>query len=312
MLFVGFLFFIPSQIFTQTNIYFFIDSNTIIGNILNNQVYVSESEIAYTLQGNLIFQGDSKSTDQILFTVNAKDILSKKVGLVYQNDAKTIQYLTQNGEFFLGDHPMYDYKKLVSIKTVNDSLFEIYSGVDQTLLGVVEGRFESQVQIVITAHLYVKHYHLDEIVKQQIEINAGSDTTGAGYSLIRPLLDRGPYEVWEWNGKSLKPAYGYRPEDEWKFDGRYLRPAWNLDPQSEWEWDGKILKPTWDNSAQNQWIWENNILKSFWDPNPDLTWILEDGIIRPMWNFNTSLQWEITGAVPLPIIALVILGKADL
>lgn len=310
MLLIGMIFFVP-HLFCQSQVYFFIDSNTIIGNILNNQVYVSETEIAYTLQGNIIFEGDSKSTDQILFTVNAKDILSKKVGLVYQSDAKTIQYLTQSGEFFLGDHPMYDYKKLVYFKTINDSVHEIYSGVNEALLGVVEGRFQSQVEIVMAAHLYIRHYHLDEIVKQQIELNAGSDSTGAGYSLIRPLLDRGAYYVWEWDGKTLKPAYGYRPEDEWKFDGRYLQPAWSLDPQNEWEWDGKILKPTWDNSAANQWLWENEILKSFWNPDPDLTWIREENIIRPMWDFNTSLQWEITGDIPLPIIALVILGKAD-
>lgn len=311
MLLFGILLGISTGLFSQSPIYFFIDSNTIIGNLLNNQVYVSETEIAYTLQGNIIFKGDSKSTDNILFTINAKDILSKKVGLVYQNDAKTIQYLTQNGEFFFGDHPMYDDKKLVAFKTVNDSLFEIYSGIDQKLLGVVEGKFESQVQIVMAAYMYIKHFHLDELVKEQIEINTGNDSITDGFSMISPLIDRGPYYVWEWDGKTLKPSFGYRPEDEWKFDGRYLQPAWSLDPQSEWEWDGKILKPTWDNSAENQWIWEGDILKSFWDPNPDLTWKLEDGVVRPMWNFNSSMQWEIQGNIPLPVIALVILGKAD-
>jgi len=309
--FFGLIVFGCMPLFSQSNIFFFIDSSTIIGNLLNGQVYVSETEIAYTVQGNIIFKGDSKEKEQIFFTVDAKDIMSKKVGLVFQDDAKTVQYMTQNGNFFLGDHPMADYKRLLYFKQVNDSMYEVKSGIDTSLLGVIEGQFGSQAELVAAAHLYITHYHLDIAVKDIIERSEPMDEMGSGENVIRPYYDRGMYYVWVWDGEILKPAMGYRPEDEWKFDGRYLKPVWSLDPQSEWEWDGKILKPTWDNSAQNQWIWEDNVLKPYWDPNPDRMWVLEETIVRPMWNFNTSLQWEVTGSVPLPVLALVLLGRAD-
>ena len=293
------------------DIYLFIDSSTIIGNISDNKVYVSETEIAYTIQGNIIYAGDTNSRQNILFTVNAKDILSKKVGLIYQNDAKTIQYITQNAAFFLGDHPIdKENEKLCTFEQINDSVLNIYSGIDNTLIGVAAGKFSSQVQLVMAAHLYIKHYSLDDKVRtlmQGLESEPGTFSE----SYIHPYLDHGPYYEWVWDGKILKPVWGYRPEDEWQFDGKYLKPVWSADPQLEWIWDGTMLKPFWDNSVQNQWSWDNNVLKPFWDSNPDLMWTIEGDIVRPMWQFDQMLQWQVDGQVPLPIITLIILGKAD-
>ena len=293
------------------NIYLFIDSTTIIGNISDNKVYVSETEIAYTIQGNIIYARDTNSRQNMLFTVNAKDILSKKVGLIYQNDAKTIQYITQNSEFFLGDHPIdKENEKLCTFEKINDSVLNVYEGITNTYIGVAQGKFTSQVQLVMAAHLYIKHFSLDEKVRakmQSLEPEVGMPVQ----SYIRPYLDHGPYYEWVWDGKILKPAWGYRSEDEWSFDGKYLKPVWSADPQSEWIWDGNMLKPFWDSGVQNQWSWTDNVLKPFWDSNPDLMWTIEGDIVRPMWKFDQELQWQVEGDVPLAIITLIILGKAD-
>ncbi len=293
------------------HIYLFIDSTTIIGNIFDNKLYVSETEIVYTLQGNIIFAGDTNARENILFTINAKDILSKKIGLVYQNDAKTIQYITQNSAFFLGDYPIdKEHEQLLWLEKQNDSLYYVFSGIDNTQLGTIEGDFETQVEIVLAAHVYIKHFALDDQVHammRQFEPVLSTQTE----SFIHPYLNKGPYYEWVWDGKILKPLWGYRPEDEWEFNGKYLKPVWSADPQSEWIWDGTMLKPFWDNGVQNQWSWDNNILKPFWDSNPDLMWTIEEDIVRPMWLFDQQLQWQIEGEVPLPIITLVILGKAD-
>ena len=58
-------------------------------------------------------------------------------------------------------------------------------------------------------------------------------------------------------------------------------------------------------------IWTDNVLKPFWDSNPDLMWTIEGDIVRPMWKFDQELQWQVEGDVPLAIITLIILGKAD-
>jgi len=293
------------------SIYLFIDSTTIIGNISDNKVYVSETEIAYTIQGNIIYAGDTNSRQNMLFTVNAKDILSKKVGLIYQNDAKTIQYITQNSTFYLGDHPIdKENEKLCSFEKINDSVLHIYNGINNTFIGMAEGKFTSQVQLVTAAHIYIKHFALDEKVRAKMQ-SLDPDTENFLQSYIRPFLDHGPYYEWVWDGKTLKPAWGYRPEDEWTFDGKYLKPVWSADPQSEWIWDGNMLKPFWDNTVQNQWSWADNVLKPFWDSNPDLMWTMEGDIVRPMWKFDQALQWQIEGNMPLALITLIILGKAD-
>ena len=311
------LFFLASLLFTNLtraqngNIYLFIDSTTIIGNISDNKVYVSETEVAYTIQGNIIYAGDTNSRQNMLFTVNAKDILSKKVGLVYQNDVKTIQYITQNSEFFVGDYPMdKENEKHSRFEKISDSIIHMYDGKTDALIGVAQGKFSSQVQLVMAAHLYIKHYSLDEKVRAAM-LSLEPELNENYQSYIHPYLDHGPYFEWVWDGKTLKPAWGYRPEDEWSFDGKYLKPVWSADPQSEWIWDGNMLKPFWDSGVQNQWSWTDNVLKPFWDSNPDLMWIIEGDIVRPMWKFDQALQWQVEGDVPLAIITLIILGKAD-
>lgn len=304
--------FASKPVWSQNNeLYLFIDSTTIIGKISDNQVFTSETKIEYRLQGNTIYVGDSALKQQILFLVNAKDILSNKTGLVYQNDAKTIQYITRKSSFFLGDHPIdEDHERLLTINTETDSSFTVINGITGESIGFITGKFTNQAQVVVAAHVYIKHYHLDDQVNEVMR-QLEPDSNFAGDAYLRPLLDHSVYYEWVWDGSTLKPAWGYRPEDEWVFDGKYLKPAWSSNPQSEWIWDGSLLKPFWDSGVNQQWLWKDNILKPFWDSNPDLMWILEDGIMRPMWNFDMSQQWVVDGQIPLPIIAFVVLGMAD-
>ncbi len=212
---------------------------------------------------------------------------------------------------FFGDHPIDKVnEKLLTFEYVNDSLYNILSGITGDLIGIAEGKFITQVQIVVAAHAFIKHYALDDQVRKAMN-SLSPAISGISISYIRPYLDRGPYFEWVWDGKTLKPVWGYRPEDEWEFDGKYLKPVWSADPQTEWIWDGSILKPYWESSTQNQWVWEDNILRSFWDSNPDLMWTIEGDIVRPKWNFNQLQQWQIDGSVPLPVLTLILLGKAD-
>lgn len=297
----------------QQDIYLFIDSTTIIGNISDNKVFTGPGQIAYTIGGNILYTGDSTERAAILFGVYAKDILSKKSGLIFQADMQTVQYFTLHSTFYLGDHPIdRNNERLLTIEAINDSLHSVHSGQHgDSVIGIIEGRFTNQVQVAAAAHLYIRHFHLDELVRKRMREIEGKNTSADGSGFIHPLYDRGPYYEWNWDGQTLKPYWGYRPEDEWTFDGQYLKPAWSADPQSEWVWDGHILKPYWDAGVEHQWIWKEGMLKPFWDSDPDRQWVLEDGIVRPMWRFNTMQEWVIEGQVPLPVVALVVLGYAD-
>lgn len=296
----------------QSDIYLFIDSTTIIGKISDNQLYTGPSEIGYTISGNMLYSGDTAIRTTGVFAIDAKDILGNKTGVVFQADGHTVQYMILKNTFYLGDHPIdKENDVLLFLEPENDSIVRVFHGYfPERLLGTIEGKFQNQVQIVAAVHMYIKHYQLDDGVHERLAQLAGADSSSVG-GLIHPTYDRGPYYEWVWDGKTLKPYWGFRPEDEWVFDGKYLKPAWSADVQSEWVWDGTILKPFWDQGVEQQWIWQDGRLKPFWYSNPDLEWVLEEGTARPMWRFNTMEEWTIEGDIPLPVIALVLLGFAD-
>jgi hypothetical protein len=295
----------------QNDMYLFIDSSTIIGKISGNKVYTSETEVAYTLLGKIIYKGDGTDKEQIFLIADVKDFFSKKTGIIYQADSKNVQYICQNSELYLGDYPINKYyERLLYMEKENDSLIEVYNGISEAIIGTIEGKNISPSQIIVAAHLYIQHFNLQEEIKKVVEEKLSVEETSSG-GTIRPRYGNNIYYEWVWDGRTLKPAWGNRPEDEWKFDGKYLQPGWSLDPQSEWSWDGNILKLTWDQSTNSQWTWEGNILRPFWDNNPDQVFILEDNIMRPRWSYDAAYQWEIEGNIPLPVIALVVLGFAD-
>lgn len=293
-------------------IYLFIDSVTIIGKISGNKVFISESTVGYTLQGNTIFKGPTTDKQDILFTTDLRDPFSKRAGVVYQSDTKTAEYIALRNAVYLGDFPIdKNNDRLLTFDALNDSTFRVVSGIDSAELGIIKGRISTAAEFVVAAHLYISHYDLAGKLNSGQAVQRGEVDIPEGVATIRPLYDRGPYYEWEWDGHTLKPAWGYRPDDEWTFDGQYLKPAWNMDPQAEWIWDGKVLKPYWETTSQNQWIWDNDVLKPYWDSDPDKMWTLEDGIMRPMWNYTPELEWQVDGDIPLPVIALVVLGFAD-
>lgn len=295
----------------ENTLLLFIDESTIIARFDGNDVYTSDRTIGYTLQGNIVFQGNEKNTSDILLIINAKDILGKKAGIIYQNDSKTVEYITLNGNVFYGDYPIDEQNdKLLYFRKVSDSTIEVFSGLTDSLIGKIEGKPINAPRLALAAHLYIQYYELDQLVIRRLQ-ELQNQTISTNGGTIQLAYTDDPYYRWIWDGKTLRPFLGNRPQAEWTFDGRYFKQPWNLDPRNEWVWENDILKPSWDNNVELQWIWENNTLRSFWAPIPEKTWIYEDGIIRPMWNYRPELEWEITGNVPLPVIALVVLGIAD-
>lgn len=296
---------------TTGDLYLQINDSTIIGKISGNHVQTSENSIDYTLQGNIIFIGESKQSADILFMVNAKDIMGKKAGIIYQKDSRTVQYISIKGTFYFGDYPIdLQLDKLLTLERQNDSVILVKSGIDDSLLGKIAGTAVNAPRLAIAAHLYITYFELDrQLIRRMEALSASADTVNAGS--MRLLNTGDVYFEWQWDGKILEPVSGNRPEDVWEFDGKYLRQSWNIGTRNEWVWENSILKPAWENNPELQWHWEKNILRNYWVPQPDQTWILEDNRVRPMWSYNPLHEWEITGNIPLPVIALVVLGIAD-
>lgn len=297
----------------QNTIYLFIDSVTIIGSINEGKVYTSESTIAYSVQGKIIYEGNIIDQKHIAYIVDVADFFSKKTGVVYQPDGKTVEYICQKSELFLGDYPINKlYERLLFMEKKSDSIIEVLHGIDEQKIGSIEGKNISTAELLAAAHLYIKHYQIDEdvseIVAHKLDIEANQSPAGG---TIRPLYGNNFYQEWSWDGNTLKPTYGYRNEDEWTFNGKYFQPVWGMDPQSEWVWENNILKPSWNKDSENEWIWDENVLKPFWDSNPDKMFLYEDGIVRPYWSFDQNAQWEVEGDLPLPVIAFVVLGIAN-
>ncbi|MBP9548843.1 MAG: hypothetical protein KBE86_06775, partial [Chitinophagales bacterium] len=155
---------------TSNDIFLFIDDSTIIGKISGHTVQISENSIDYTLQGNIIFKGESKQTTDILFVVNGKDVFGKKAGIIYQNDSKTVQYISIKGNFYFGDYPIEEeLDKLLTMEKLNDSIILIKSGVNDSVLGSIRGKGFNTAKLVIAAHIYIMHFGLDQQVIHQIQ-----------------------------------------------------------------------------------------------------------------------------------------------
>ncbi|MFN3939607.1 MAG: hypothetical protein ACK4IY_03405, partial [Chitinophagales bacterium] len=195
----------------ENELLLFIDSNTIIGRIAENKVFISEDEVGFNIQGNIIFNGTSQQPEDILFIINAKNIFDRKSGIIYQNDSKTVQYISQNGTFYFGDYPIdKEAESLLHLVQSDANTLMVYHGLSNSILGFISGNAFSTPQLVIAAHLYIRHYDIDLEVVEANEATKSIDNQING-GVIRAAYSDNSYFAWIWDGKNLKPAFGNRP-----------------------------------------------------------------------------------------------------
>lgn len=295
----------------DSSIYIFDQNELLLGRIENNQVYTGPQEITFTIRGNTVFAGADAEAGEIVFLYRGDDVFSRKAGLVYEKDTKTIRYITRKGGVFLGDHPVDETnERLLDFILEDSNIYIVINGLTGDTLGKILGPGISAIHLITAAHLYVVANDLDLAIAQRMEKLAQEAISITAGGVMYPYMDQGFRLYYEWDGQTLKKMVNGFPTGEWRFDGHRIQATMTLGTGGEWTWEGGILKPSWDNEPTLQWAWNDNILKPYWDGNPDKMWILDGNTMRPMWNADPSLQWVVEGEIPAPLIALVALGLA--
>lgn len=309
----------------------FVDSNSIIGRLQSGQLYIGPGEAAYFLLGNTLYEGPKPDRDKILFLMGTTELFPKRPELVFFANGEDVAYSWRRGQLTLGRPG--DFQDLEIMLEVRDLSTEedgkdkrrygVYDWADGAWLGTVASPYPIRpAELIACLHLYVLHYDLDRRVNDRLAAITGDASYTGDSALVDSMavdsMGSGriflPYggqaSEWIWDGETLKPAWGVRFEDEWTFDGRYLSPKAGGTRQ-EWQWDGTILKPAWSAEPSLQWQFRNGTLRPFWNSSADREWRYIDGRIRPTYNPDPRRTWEVEGDIPLPVIALVVLGIAD-
>ncbi len=295
----------------------FVDSTSIIGRWSEGQLFSAPDQISHTLMGNTLYEGNTSQRGSMLYLIGITDPYSRKDQYVYFEDGREIAFSMTRGQLFLGEVRESDLELLLSIQEDIPGYINVFSGLDNVYLGTlaVSNGPLRPAELFACLHYYILHYDLDRQVNTRIEryYPQSGDTSdgGMGSGIMKPYMFEDPYYEWQWDGKTLKPVWGIRAEDEWSYDGKYIRPLFGLVSRQEWVWDGRILKPYWSPEPANQWIWDRNILRRFWNGRAEEEWILEDGILRPHWGADPTRTWIIEGNMPLPLIAMIVLGVSD-
>jgi len=264
----------------------------------------------FNMRGNIIFFGNGQANEDMAYLVRGRNLFARETGIVYDPSMEQALFSMRKGRFYLGGD-LDPNRLLFRVKGNGEYIFGIFDGLTDSLLAEVEGRGWTNVNLVAALILLNNYYRQDSVViAERPDISLYADE-GEVIGMIRPAWRDDFLQEWTWNGHVLKPFWGNRPEDEWTFDGKYLRPYWGFDRMEEWAWDGEFLKPAWNNDPKFIYQWDGELLRPFWEYRQSEEWVIEDGNARPKWSTDPNREWIIEGEVPLPVIALVILGFAD-
>lgn len=297
-----------TSVFGQGSARFYTPDDQLLFTLQNTRVADSNGTVLFTVANNIVFQGDSRDNEDMAYLLESTDLTGKRIGYIYKSDRELL-YSFRKGRFYLGDN-LNAQNHFLNIKIIPDKRVNLENPQNGELMGYGTGGNWSNAELLAIFLAYVERGYVGELVKQRMEVANQVKEDGIK-GLIYKEFAPGFYHEWEWDGRILKPRYGNRPEDEWIFDGTYLRPYWGIGPRSEWVWDGQILKPYWQQIQELTFMWDGYSLRPYWDYRKEDEWIIEGDLARPKWNIDHRLEWRIKGEIPIPVIALVILGFAD-
>jgi hypothetical protein len=167
------------------------------------------------------------------------------------------------------------------------------NGVPKTMLRKqkIEIVFLLTVFIAITGFLFIPDCY-------------GTCCTGE----IKPKSGATSYNTYLWDGKKLRAKSGATSRTTWLFDGKEVRKESGATSSNTYLWSGAKFKPKSGATSANTWMWARNKLKPRSGAKASNTWVFD----RCEWTLKQGADprnsWVITGFVPVPISALVILG----
>lgn len=269
---------------------------------------VDSGKIRFTIKGNIIFSGKSTDRDSIACMLKSKGIFSRKISYLFSPDAARVKYSISRGIVYYG-RGLNAYNRLLKIEKEGEKNYRFYAGEEWQEVALALGDF-SEAELIAIAISLLKIPAVSEIAGPPVTEEQLIPAQGI-IGVIKPAWRNDVRSEWTWDGRMLRPRWSNRPEDEWIFNGRSIVPYWGMEGESEWTWDGQVLKPSRGEFPDHTYTFDGYTLKPRWDDNPDRVWIIDGDRARPKWINDPAMEYIIEGKVPVPLIALVVLGYAD-
>lgn len=289
--------------FTQAQVPVFnLDKDTVLL-IAGEQVSDSSGNVIFSTKGNIVFDGNSSSYKDIIFTLAIDSLSQKKRGTVYNKKGAESMFSVQQS---MVNVERKDQLCAVATFVQNPDNWAIYSNLNDSLLAFIP------TTNVSNAQLFAVFYALwnSQGMKQQLDafINQSTSNNTKGLAAMVPVMGNG--FIWVWDGTYLYPnGVPMSHPMVWKFENNKLSPVHYPRTQEEWRWDGQGLKPYWGGNPQNQWEWRNGVLRQIWNNNFQNEYFIDENqVIRKRFGVYGDNEWQIEGDMPLPLVTAVVLG----
>ncbi len=310
------LFVLPDIVLGQNQEFHVFDGNEkqILTLKENGQLTDSQNgSVYFTTKGNIVFKGASNDKRNIHLLLQSTDIFGSQPGKVFNGSMRKVLFMVAGGKFYLGDKiDQVNSNEIAYFNRDAEGFSVLKSSVDDRVLAMVTPGEISNIQLTAIFFQIYESQKLEVAVQEQQEENY-QVAVDRNEGTIRPYWGSRLNNEWMWDGRTLKPKWGNRPEDEWLFDGESLKPYYQSNLDDEWLWDESTqnFKNAWRNGKRDEWMWEEGVLKPYWDADLKSHFVLEGNTVKPYWGHRPEQEWVIDGYLPLPIIALVVLGLAD-
>lgn len=279
---------IPVLDLNQDTLFFLEDEN----------IQNAQHQVIFKTKGNIVFNQNSSSFKDILFTLALDSLPQKKSAIIYNEKGALSLFSIRSS---------YVYYKLGSteqpvafIAKTADS-WAIYSALNDSLLAYIPTLNVSNSTLFAIYYALWNQLEIEKSLKAKSSSNSSSD-----YAWIEPVF--GNQIVWIWDGKYLYPnGANMNHPMVWIYENDKLYPKNYPRTQEEWAWDGSSLKPYWGGNPQAQWTWQNGVLRQIWNNNYQNEYFIDDNVIRKRFGSFGDNEWEIHGDVPLPIITAIVL-----
>lgn len=106
----------------------------------------------------------------------------------------------------------------------------------------------------------------------------------------------------EWDGRTLK--LGPNVEEWWEWDGATLRPAFGGSVEDWWTVEGRTIKPWSSGSVERWWQLDGDTIKQWSGGSSSTWWELHDGRWRPWGQGGEGIE-HVEG-MPLPVVGKLI------
>lgn len=303
-----FLLFFPFSVFTQ-NIEIYDSSGKVILVFENDRLMEAGKKPFVTVKGNTVFDGASEDKNDILLLVTVENIFSKrKTGYALNARQDEALFTIRNGGFFYKESKTFEHSRLMAyFEKQNDGSLALHKYDSDTLLCRIPPLSLSTGKLVAVFYYFMRKFDLEKSIERQaqempkaVPAKDVSMTSGT----ISRLWNTGVDEF-VWDGQVFKRKWNSFDYEEWTFDGTSLKRLW-YPGDEEFVWDGKILRRKWYPS-HDEFEWDGTILRRRWGSAAD-EFIIQGNIAKRYFGGNTEDQWQISGEVPIPLIALVVFG----